>query len=141
MSKDFLLLSLRVNFSSLSRCSGTLEDLPRLYCSVPQNGPSTEYMPVSGTVPAKAPGHGEVCVGCTYIRCQKPSVRMTNYGLNRLLITHAKEKGRMSTSFCKVNPNFVTWTNIIFCCAFLPSRFPSGILFQRNFAYQISCNF
>lgn len=138
MSKDFLLLSSRVNFSSLSCCSGTLEDLPHLSSSVPQNGPSTEYMPVSGTIPPRPRATVRSVLAAHTSACQKPSVRMTNYGLNRLLITHAKEKGRMSTSFCKVNPNFVTWTSIIFCCVLLPSRFPSGILFQRNLAYQLS---
>ena len=92
-----------------------VEDLPRLSSSVPQNGPSTEYMPVSGTIPPRPRATVRSVLAAHTSACQKPSVRMTNYGLNRLLITHAKEKGRMSTSFCKVNPNFVTWTSIIFC--------------------------
>ena len=72
-------------------------------------------MPVSGTIPPRPRATVRSVLAAHTSACQKPSVRMTNYGLNRLLITHAKEKGRMSTSFCKVNPNFVTWTSIIFC--------------------------
>lgn len=33
---------------------------------------------------------------------------MMNYGQNQLLITHAKQKRRLSTSFCKVNTSSIT---------------------------------